>query len=381
MSRLIIAGGGLAGCLAAIALAKRTDLDLLLLEQAPSFGGNHTWSFFDSDVEADQRWLLDPLIEWKWPEHEVHFPRRSRTIAIGYNSLRSHALSSAIISTLRPEQYRLGAAITQADATSVVLASGERLEADAVIDARGGGMAFEGLELAWQKFVGRIYEFPAGHRVARPIIMDATVEQVDGYRFLYFLPLSRSRLLIEDTYYAMSSNLDTPQLESRLDRAASRLCRGRFETIEQENGVLPVILDGDFDRFWPPGDTLPRLGVRGGFFHPTTSYSLSDAVANALLLAEQKEFRPGVLQPLLRQRAERKWNDGAFYRLLNRMLFHAAEPNRAYRVLEHFYRLPKEVVARFYAGRLTSLDKLRIVSGKPPVPIGRALRAMRRTAA
>jgi lycopene beta-cyclase len=50
-------------------------------------------------------------------------------------------------------------------------------------------------------------------------------------------------------------------------------------------------------------------------------------------------------------------------------------------VLEHFYRLPQEVIARFYSARLTALDKLRILSGKPPVPIGRALLAMRRTAA
>jgi lycopene beta-cyclase len=63
------------------------------------------------------------------------------------------------------------------------------------------------------------------------------------------------------------------------------------------------------------------------------------------------------------------------------MLFHAAEPRLRYRVLEHFYRLPEAVIARFYAARLTRLDKLRILSGRPPVAIGRAIAAMRGKAA
>jgi lycopene beta-cyclase len=281
---------------------------------------------------------------------------------------------------LRPDQYRLNATIRGVGANRVVLAGGERLEADAVIDARGGGVG-QGLDLCWQKFVGRVFDFASGHGIARPVIMDARVDQLDGYRFLYFLPLSRSRLLIEDTYYSPSPSLDLDLIEGRIGAIALRLRSGAFETVEQESGVLPVVLDGDFDQFWPQQDELPRLGVRGGFFHPTTSYSLPDAVANAAILAEQADFAPEALVRLMRTRAERLWRDRSFYRLLNRMLFRAAEPGHAYKVLEHFYRLPEGLVSRFYAARLTAFDKVRILSGRPPVPIGRALMAMRRTAA
>jgi len=67
------------------------------------------------------------------------------------------------------------------------------------------------------------------------------------------------------------------------------------------------------------------------------------------------------------------WRERSFYRLLNRMLFRAAEPGQRYKVLERFYRLPTPLIERFYAGEATLGDKLRILSGKPPVPIGRAL--------
>ena len=50
---LVIVGGGLAGALAAVRLAeRRPELPLLLVDAGEAIGGNHTWSFFDSDVPA-----------------------------------------------------------------------------------------------------------------------------------------------------------------------------------------------------------------------------------------------------------------------------------------------------------------------------------------
>jgi lycopene beta-cyclase len=45
-------------------------------------------------------------------------------------------------------------------------------------------------------------------------------------------------------------------------------------------------------------------------------------------------------------------------------------------VLERFYRLDESVIERFYAGHSTLRDKARIVTGRPPVPIGRAVMAI-----
>ncbi len=58
------------------------------------------------------------------------------------------------------------------------------------------------------------------------------------------------------------------------------------------------------------------------------------------------------------------------------MLFRAAEPDRRYQVLERFYRLGPDLIARFYAAESRRTDQLRILSGRPPVPIGRAMRSL-----
>ena len=373
---LIIAGGGLAGCFTALALAeRRPDLSFLLLEAGSSFGGNHVWSFFDSDVPPEAAWLAALLPVRRWADHEVRFPRRSRTIGLGYNSLHSSALDALLRRCLRPDQYRLGARIAEVGPGSVVLEGGETIQASAVLDARGA-QEVEGVALAWQKFVGRTFRCEKPHGRTRPIIMDALVDQADGYRFVYTLPFSETEILIEDTYYSTSPALDVPVLRRRITDylQASGWQPAGLEA--EETGVLPVVLSGEAAAFWPKqAPPVARLGLRGGFFHPTTGYSLPDALGNAALLTEQPALTSAALFALFRDRAVALWRERGFYRMLNRMLFGAAAPAERYRVLEHFYRLPPATVGRFYAGRSTLLDKARILSGRAPVPVRPALAA------
>ena len=57
------------------------------------------------------------------------------------------------------------------------------------------------------------------------------------------------------------------------------------------------------------------------------------------------------------------------------MLFFASPPLQRYRILQRFYKLPQQLIERFYAARPTWFDRLRILTGKPPVPVFSALRA------
>ena len=62
-----ILGGGLAGGLIALALRrKRPELDVLLIEESATLGGNHIWSFFGPDVAGEHRWLVAPLVCHGW---------------------------------------------------------------------------------------------------------------------------------------------------------------------------------------------------------------------------------------------------------------------------------------------------------------------------
>ena len=45
-------------------------------------------------------------------------------------------------------------------------------------------------------------------------------------------------------------------------------------------------------------------------------------------------------------------------------------------MLQRFYRLSQPLIERFYAGRPSAFDQARILIGRPPVPMHRALRAL-----
>jgi lycopene beta-cyclase len=370
----VIVGGGLAGGLCALALrCRRPDLKLLLVEPGETIGGNHLWSFFKSDVKPEHRWLTDPLIRHRWNAYEVHFPAHRRLLDQSYRTIESEALDRAVRQALSADEI-VRATVDELGPTHIVLGGGERIEAAAVLDARGGKA--EGLELGWQKFVGQLLTIPQGHGLANPIVMDATVEQHDGYRFVYCLPFSPTELFVEDTYYSDGPEIDRDLLCDRIgDYAAERGWQVAARTRE-EHGALPVVTGGDFDRLWPTSDPVARAGARGGFFHPLTSYSLPDAVRFAVWLAEEAPLNAR-LGAVTRARARKHWKKGAFYRLLTALLFHAAAPHDRYRVLQRFYLLSGPLIARFYAGSSTWLDKARVLSGKPPVPFFRALRVLK----
>jgi lycopene beta-cyclase len=374
---LLIIGGGLAGCLVALALAeRRPGHPFLLIEAGPRFGGNQVWSFFDTDVEPHDRWLTALVRTRRWSDHEVHFPAGSRVIDIGYNSIRAQHLDEAVKQRLRPTHYRLNDPVELVAPDHVCLASGERLAGSAVLDMRGFTPVC-GVALAWQKFVGLYCRIASGHGLQRPIVMDARVDQGDDYRFVYLLPFSPTELLIEDTYYSDEPGMRSEQVKERIRDFARSRGWGEIQEYGAERGVLPIILSGSVEAFWPDAEAgVARLGLRGGFFHPTTGYSLPDAIANAALLANQPDLSGPALYQLFRSRADRLWRRRGFYRLLNRMLFQAALPGHRYRVLQHFYRAPPLAIARFYAGQSSLLDKIGILSGRPPVPLFPAIKAM-----
>lgn len=139
--------------------------------------------------------------------------------------------------------------------------------------------------------------------------------------------------------------------------------------------MLPLVLGGDIEDMLRQGPAgVPKLGVRAGLFHYTTSYSLPFAVRCAELIAQIAPLTSAHLNGILENTARRHWQTQRLFRLLNRLLFLAAEPGKRYRVLERFYKLPQPLIERFYSSRLSFGDHARILVGKPPVPITRALR-------
>jgi len=376
MFDLILVGGGLANGLLAFRLQQKCpDLRILVLEQDERLGGNHTWSFYSSDLSPAQMAWIEPLIEYRWPRYEVRFPRMRRCLPTSYQSLTSAHFHTVIAGVLG-SAVRVGTAVSAVQRDGVLLANGEKIAADGVIDGRGF-VSTPHLMLGYQKFTGQILRLKKPHRLRYPIIMDADVPQRDGYRFVYTLPLSKKLLLIENTGYTDGAHLDRRADRNAINEYAESRGWQVAERVREEAGVLPIALAGEVDAYLQAVGEVPTSGLRALLFHATTGYSFAYAVRLADHIASLADLSMASLQRQIRLRTQLHWREQSFFRFLNRMLFLAAEPRQRWRIMRRFYGLRTELIERFYAGRPTFADKVRILTGKPPIGVAAALRCLR----
>lgn len=362
----VLVGGGLQNGLIALALrALQPGARIAMIERGPAPGGNHTWCFHAGDTSPTAAAWIEPLVVARWPGYDVLFPDHRRRLDSPYACVSSDRLAACVTASLAvPGSAFVAnstALVVAADAVLVRAADGavRELRASSVIDARGPDRATVAGG-GWQKFVGQELRLARPHGLHRPILMDATVPQRDGFRFFYVLPLAPDRVLVEDTYFSDGTYLDVAVLRDEI--AAYAAARGfAVASVEREEvGVLPLPWRCD-----PPTANAPLVaGYGGGWFHPVTGYSFPIAARLAELVASQPPDQ--LFGDALAAHARAHTRQLKFGLRLNRMMFRWFHPDQRFRVLERFYRLPEPIVRRFYALQLTALDRARILFGPPP---------------
>ncbi len=356
---LLIAGGGIAGSLAALALAKlRPDVPFLLVGEDAHFGGGRTLFLLDDSLGGEEKALAEPLTEQAWTGHYAAFPGRSRKLGLACRALTPERIDQAMRETLRPDQYRLDSRIVAVRDQSVLLSGGETIAAEGAIDARDTAH-LSTLELGWRKSVARMLRFEAAHRVDLPVAIDSTMAQGADCRFFSLLPFGDTRLRIEKILYSAAPHLDSAAQGERIPAYAAR--RGwKGGTVEaEESDVAPVVLGGDFQAYWRLGGArVAKLGTRGGFFHPTTGCQASDAFATALLLAGQRDFSGAALHDLFETTAIAAWKGRETYRSFNRALIGGSGCG----ALAGLYELGSALIGRFFAERLGMLDRRKVLA-------------------
>jgi len=369
----LLIGGGLQNALIALAVLKREpEARVCLVERGAALGGNHLWCFHGLDLSEAGQALVAPLVVRRWDHYSVRFPSFERRLETPYAAVSSERLAqhvSSVFARTPSSRLILGRCATRIAAASVTLDDGEELHAKVVIDARGPEAHCREHVIGYQKFVGLELELEHPTELSDPIVMDANVRQDDGFRFVYSLPLSPSRVLVEDTYFSDGPELDVGLLRTRALAYARDLGLAVAGISRQESGVLPLPAAAATTHAGSPW----QAGYAGGWFHPTTGYSFPIAVRLALHVASTT---PETLfgesyGAFAREHARQQ----RYACLLNRLLFQAVPPAARRNVLERFYQLPEPSIARFYALTTTAFDRARILCGRPPrgLSLGRAV--------
>jgi lycopene beta-cyclase len=358
-----IVGGGLAGTLAALALARAEPAGLrriAVIDRSPTpLAGRH-WAYFspvaiepDAEVAAWQRVRVrsaaaDDLLQL---QHYRYRRLAGDRLAAGFDAAVARA-GGRVTRITDP----VTGLFPGTDDVRVRLASGS-LRASWVLDSAIGLPVLPGGP--WLSFLGVRIAVPAA--APDPVLMDFTLPQSDGVRFGYVLPEGPDALFVEATSFR------THGPDTGLDEVLQQWLRTAWPDHRRigpvvERAALPLHRR---TKQRAHGRIL-HIGRAGGRTRRSTGYGVlhyqqdADAVAGTFA----RNGRPGPLPPVSRRQ---RWLDD----VAMRVLAHDPAALRA-GYAQLFQRNTGDDVLAFLAGAASARQAAAIVASLPLGPFLRA---------
>jgi lycopene beta-cyclase len=350
----MIAGGGVAGSVAALAMARlRPESAMALVGEEARFGGGSAMLLLDAGIPAEAKSLLEPLVTQSWEACYVALPARSRKLKLACHLVTAEAIHLAVGDALPNGTVRTAKVVAIRD-DSLLLPGGETLAGDGALDARGWAHQAT-LEIGWRHRTARTCRFQDPHRVDLPVLADMTLES-GGCGHFTCVPLDERTLRIERIDYSRSP--DATDGADRIDDYVHRRGWRNGEPRKAESSSRPIPLGGDFAAFWRIGGArVAKLGARGGFSHPFTGSALPDALRTSLALARQSDLSGSALHDLFEAEAAALWKRREFHRAVNRLLLDGGAD-----ALAELFDLDAALLERFFAEEVGLFDRRKILA-------------------
>ena len=371
---LIILGGGCAG----LSLAREIcnlpthNLKVLILESRSEYINDRTWCFWANQTSQDftQQWKS---LQIKYNNAHVIFPCEQRPYRmLAADIFYQHALG--IIHTNKNISLKLGVNIleTQKNITKP-LDSNEMWSVDtsaglfnchAVVDTRPPKKVAAGDSLLWQSFYG--YEIACQDPIFNTesadlmdFVSETFTSETDDIGFIYYLPISETRALIEFTVFGPTPR-QAEELRPGLDRAVqSRLGDHSYSMVRTEHATLPMGLTNLPNNADP---SYVKVGVMSGAARPSTGYAFQriQEWASACAVALARSGQP------IAQRTD-NWIVREMDLLFLKVLYR--QPERGPRLFFDLFKFAKsDSVIRFLSGEAKVLDYCSIIWSLPSGP-------------
>lgn len=299
----IIAGGGLAGLSLAYYMNQTVlrEKSILIIDQDPKTKNDRTWCFW----EKDNRSPFDAIIHRQWKKVYFHGTNFSSALNLGaysykwlrgidfYNFVKTDLASNPNIRFVQERIERIkdtptgGFVITTENQYlgEYVFDSIKPLKLD-LADCHNMLQHFKGWEIVTDQPV---------FDPTCPTMMDYRVQQRGvGVRFMYVLPESPTRAMIE--YTVFSDKLLSPtEYDAELHKYLKDFLKIENFSIEHEEfGVIPMTDEPILDHV---GEHIIRIGTAGGYVKASTGYAFqrTQRFTQALvrnLITEEKPISP-----------------------------------------------------------------------------------------
>jgi lycopene beta-cyclase len=378
----VILGAGCAGLsLCYYLLEEKVDDPILILDRKSCFEDDRTWCFWDVEPTPFTHLALREWRSWGFASSggsATQTTRRYPYKCLAGRDFYEHVLDRLAESpnvTVRLNEDVRG--YSEKDGEVRVETSSGEIRARHVFDGRGlppGSPVFEearqGGTCVPQKFLGR--RVLADRPVFDPercTLMDFSVDQSRGLRFVYVLSFTEREALVENVY--LSEANVTPgehriEIEAYLEGIYG-LAPDGYEVLGEERGYIPMT-DYAFPRAF--GERVHNIGILGGETRPSTGYTFLRIQRHCRALAwavASDGALPAEVHP-------RRYDllDSLFLRFVRDR---PEECPEVYRRM--FVGVPPDPLVRFLTEKSTPLDEARLIRALPKTPfLGLVSRAL-----
>lgn len=275
----IIAGGGLAGLSLAFYLnrSRLKDKKILIIDRDAKSENDHTWCFWQKGKSP-----FDEIVFHRWKTLWFHGTENfSKLLDFGdyeYKMIRAIDFYAFIRRELNQNRNItfLQSEIQSVNLEKAVVAtkSGEFIAREYVFDSftrkNYDNPKYQNL---WQHFLGWTVETEENTFVPdKATLFDFRVEQKEECRFIYILPFSAKKALLEFTIFS-DNILEKSEYEFYLKEYISSVLKTKnYRILEIESGVIPM---SDEHHTQMPSSKVVRIGTAGGYVKPSTGYSFA----------------------------------------------------------------------------------------------------------
>ncbi len=290
----IICGGGASGLLLSNALLSDKhfiDKKILLIEKESKTDNDKTFGFWN-----DKESVLDNIVfkEWEYAEFRDSNSHNSFLLSpYKYKMIKSNEFYLYIgdkISKASNFTY-LNSTVNEIDqVNNTVKTNDGEFSSSIIFSSIYNEVSFKKYPLLKQHFIGWTIEIKDESFDDNKItFMDFSVDQKDEIRFMYILPFSKNKALIEYTLFS-SDIISDDEYEKEIKAYLKKRNILNYSIFEKEKGMIPMTCYPFFEN---NTDTYFQIGTAGGWSKPSTGYTIKNSIEKIdIIINSLKQNKP-----------------------------------------------------------------------------------------
>ena len=290
----IICGGGASGLLLSNALLSDkhfNDKKILIIEKDSKTYNDKTFGFWN-----DKESVLDNIVfkEWEYAEFRDSNSHNSFLLSpYKYKMIKSNEFYLYIgdkISKASNFTY-LNTTVNEIDqVNNKVKTNDGEFSSSIIFSSIYNEVSFKKYPLLKQHFIGWTIETKNESFDDNKItFMDFSVDQKDEIRFMYILPFSKNKALIEYTLFS-GEIINDDEYEKEIKAYLKKKNILNYSIVEKEKGMIPMTCYPFFEN---NTDTYFQIGTAGGWSKPSTGYTIKNSIEKIdIIINSLKQNKP-----------------------------------------------------------------------------------------